>query len=68
VGRVGGVTSGRSRRLLNASRQEVIIMTDEQAEDHISLVIWKDKGQKENWVGMGKKIGARWGSRPQKGR
>jgi len=53
---------------LNASRQEVIIMTDEQAEDHISLVIWKDKGQKENWVGMGKKIGVRWGSRPQKGR
>jgi hypothetical protein len=43
-------------------------MTDEQAEDHISLVIWKDKGQKENWVGMGKKIGARRGSRPQKGR
>ena len=36
--------------------------------ENISFVIWKDKGQKENWVGMGKKIGARWGSRPEKGR
>jgi hypothetical protein len=34
---------------------------------NISFVIWKDKGQKENWVGMGKKIGCEVGKSPTEG-